>query len=152
MENLGERSKTRWTAALLIMVLLVLLGGMTSAASVPTGPQEIQVTERENGQAIGISGEVLVLNLESNPSTGYGWQVQGLDARILRQLDATEWVPDTPSKLGGAGTEVLRFAATGQGRATLNLVYARPWDTKAPAKAFSLAVNVAEPSRHVSYP
>jgi predicted secreted protein len=154
MKDLGERSKTPWTTALLIMVLLVSLGGLTSAASpAATSPAEIQVTERENGQAVDLSGEVLVLNLESNPSTGYGWQVQGLDARILRQLDATEWVPDTPGKLGGPGAEVLRFAATGRGRATLNLVYARPWETAAvPAKSFSLEVNVAEPSRNMSYP
>jgi C1A family cysteine protease/PKD repeat protein len=148
--------KTRWSAVFcLIMVLLVSLGGMTSAASPGAGggPQELQVTERDNGRAVDLGGDVLVLNLESNPSTGYGWQVRGLDARILRQLDATEWLPDTPGKLGGPGTEVLRFAATGRGRATLDLVYARPWETAAaPAKSFSLEVNVAEPSRNVSYP
>ena len=153
MKNLGERSRTRWTTALLIMVLVVSLGSMTSAASVPAGPLEVQVTERENGRAVDLNGEVLVLNLESNPSTGYGWQVQGLNPGILRQLDAIEWLPDTPGKLGGSGTEVLRFAATGRGRATLNLVYARPWETAAaPAKSFSLEVNVTEPSRNVSYP
>jgi C1A family cysteine protease/PKD repeat protein len=148
--------KTRWSAVFcLIMVLLLSLGGMTSAASpqAGAGPLEIQVTERENGRAVDLNGEVLVLNLASNPSTGYGWQVRGLDTRILRQLDATEWLPDTPGKLGGPGTEVLRFAAVGKGRARLDLVYARPWETTAaPAKSFSLEVNVAEPSRNVTYP
>jgi C1A family cysteine protease len=146
--------KTRWTAAFcLIIVLLVSLGGVTSAAP-PTGagPQEIQVTEPENGRTVELNGEVLVLNLESNPSTGYGWQVREMNPGILRQLEATEWIPDTPGKLGGPGTEVLRFAAVGKGRARLDLVYTRPWETAAsPAKSFSLEVNVAEPSRNVSY-
>jgi len=146
--------KTRWTAAFcLIVVLLVSVGGITSAAPpAATGPLEIQVTERENGRAVDLNGEVLVLNLESNPSTGYGWQVRALNPGILRKLDATEWLPDTPGKLGGPGTEVLRFAAVGRGQARLDLVYARPWETAAPAKSFSLEVNVAEPSRNVSYP
>jgi C1A family cysteine protease len=151
----GGKMKSRWTAAFcLMMVLLVSLGGVTSAALAPAGagPQEIQVTERDNGRAVDLNGEVLVLNLESNPSTGYGWQAAGLDAQILRQVDATEWVPNTPGKLGGSGTQVLRFAAVGKGQATLNLVYARPWETAAPAKSFSLEVNVAEHSRNVTYP
>jgi predicted secreted protein len=156
MKNTGGKMKTRWTAAFcLIMVLLVSLGGMSYAASPPagTGPQEIQVMERDAGGAVDLNGEVLVLNLESNPSTGYGWQVQGLDSRILRQLDAAEWLPDSQGKLGGTGTQVLRFAAVGEGRATLNLVYARPWETAvAPAKTFSLEVQVNALSRNVTYP
>lgn len=148
--------KTRWMAVFcLIMVLLVSPGGAISAAPQPaaSGPQELQVTERDSGRAVDLNGEVLVLTLESNPSTGYGWQVQGLDARILRQLGAGEWLPDTPGKLGGAGVEVLRFAAVTTGRTTLNLVYARPWKSAATqARSFSLEVNVLAPSRNSSVP
>jgi C1A family cysteine protease/predicted secreted protein len=148
--------KTRWTAVIcLIVVLLVSLGGMTSAASPPAsaGPQEIRVTERDNGRAVDLNGEVLVLNLESNPSSGYGWQVQGPKSGLLRQLDATDWLPHTQGKLGGPGTQVLRFAATGKGRATLTLVYVRPWETAAaPARSYSLEVRAAGPSRNVAYP
>lgn len=62
-------------------------------------------------------------------------------------------LPDTPGKLGGAGTEMLRFAAVGEGRAMLALFYVRPWKSAAaPAKSFSLEVNVAESSRNVSVP
>jgi PKD repeat protein/predicted secreted protein len=154
-ENPGGKMKTLWSAAFcLIMVLLLSLGGVTSAAPSPAGAvlQEIQLTARENGQIVDLNGEVLVLNLESNPSTGYGWQVQGLDTQLLRQIGASEWLPDTPGKLGGPGTEVLRFAAIGRGQTTLNLVYARPWETAAAGSSFSLEVNVNEPSRNASYP
>jgi predicted secreted protein len=149
--------KTRWTAVVicLITALVVSLGGITSATSpaAAAGPPEVQVTERDNGRAVDLNGEVLVLELESNPSTGYGWQVQGPGSGILRQLDATDWRPHTPRKLGGSGTQVLRFAAVGKGRATLRLVYARPWETAAaPAKSFSLEVRAAGPSKDVSYP
>jgi hypothetical protein len=67
-----------------LTLLAVLMFSMSGAASTTpqsggNTPQEFQLTEQNNGQAVDINGEVLVLNLESNPSTGYGWQVQGLD-------------------------------------------------------------------------
>ena len=156
MRILRGKMKARWMIAFcLIVVLLVMPGGMSFAAppTPGTGPQEIQVKDLNNGKAVDINGEVLVVHLESNPSTGYSWQVQGLDGRILRQLDGSEWAPDVAGMLGGSGTEALRFAAIGKGRATLHLVYARPWQVdRAPAKTFSLDVRVAAPSANVSYP
>jgi C1A family cysteine protease/predicted secreted protein len=150
----GFRVKTRRIGLLIIVVLLLALGNMSYAASpAGSGPQEMQVTERDNGRSVDLRGQVLVLKLESNPSTGYGWQVQGLDGRMLRQLDIDEWVPDTPGLLGGSGKQVLRFAGTGIGRTTLKLVYARSWETGvAPAGTFSLGVNVAALSRDTDYP
>ena len=139
----------------LLAVLMVSLGGTASASSpaLASSPQEIQITDQYNGQAVDLNGEVLVLNLESNPSTGYGWQVQGLDPRILRQVDATEWVPDTPGKLGGPGTQVLRFAAVGKGQDHAQPRLCPPLgEPVRPAKSFSLEVQVTEPSRNVSYP
>ena len=155
MRTLRDKKIHRMMTFCLIIVLLISLGGTTYATppAAPPGPQVLQVTESAAGQAVEINGQVLVLNLASNPSTGYGWQVQGLPPGILRQLDASEWVPDTPGRLGGPGTEVLRFAGIGKGRAALNLVYARPWETgAAPAGTFSLEVYAAGPSRNVTYP
>jgi inhibitor of cysteine peptidase len=129
MKSLGGKMKTRWAAAFcLIMVLSVSLGGMTSAASPPAtaGPREIQVTARDNGRAVDLKGEMLVVKLESNPSTGYGWQVQGAGSGLLRQVDATEWLPDTPGKLGGSGAQILRFAAVGKGQARPGSTWSMP--------------------------
>jgi len=156
MRNLGSRVKTRWAALFcLIVALLMALGSMTAAAAPggDVGPQEVQVTEGDAGQSIDLNGEVLVLNLKSNPSTGYSWHARGLDQRILRQLDATEWIPDVPGKLGGPGVQVLRFAAVSRGQVRLTLVYARPWEGDvAPAQSFSLQVSASERSRNVTYP
>ncbi|MCU0485384.1 MAG: protease inhibitor I42 family protein [Anaerolineales bacterium] len=138
----------------LLAAMLFSLGGAASASSAAAGavPQELQLTEQNDGGVVSLNGEVLVLNLESNPSTGYGWQVQGLDTRLLRQLEATEWKPHVQGKLGGWGTEVLRFAAVARGQASLHLVYARPWESAAPIKSFTVEVQVGEPSREVNYP
>jgi predicted secreted protein len=138
----------------LAAALLISLAGMASAAApaAGSGPQEVQVTEQGNGQNVEVNGEVLVLNLASNPSTGYGWQVKGLNNRILRLLEASDWIPDTQGKLGGPGTQVLRFAAVGKGQTSLNLVYTRRWKNELPAETFSIDVIVTETSTNVSYP
>jgi C1A family cysteine protease len=142
------------TVLALLAVMYFSLSGAAATSSQTGNPasQELLVTELDNGSAVNVNGEVLVLNLESNPSTGYGWQVQGLNARVLRQLQPSEWLPDSQGKLGGWGTEVLRFAAVGQGHSSLNLIYARPWETTAPANTFSMEVMVTELSKDVNYP
>jgi inhibitor of cysteine peptidase len=137
----------------LTLLLLMLVSTTTVASPLNgAGPSEIQLTEHDNGRSIDLKGEVLVLNLESNPSTGYSWQVQGMNQGILRQLDATEWLSSAPDKLGAPGIQVLRFAAVGKGRTNLELVYARSWETAASAKTFSLEVRVTKPSGNVNYP
>jgi C1A family cysteine protease len=156
MKNLKHMMKPNWmTAICLIMVLVILPGSISYAASPvpPVGPQEIQVTEWQSGQVIDLNGEVLVINLESNPSTGYGWQVQWLDTSILRLISDTEWIPYTPGKIGGPGTQTMRFAAIGKGQTSLDLVYTRSWNTtNIPTKSFTLEVHVAELSKDVIYP
>ncbi len=150
-----EPKKTRWTGAVcLILVLLVSLGGMTYAApsQVGAGPLEVQVSELNDGGAVDLDGEVLVAKLPSNPSTGYGWQIQGLDDSILRPLDAGEWLTNTSGLFGGSGTDVLRFVGVGSGTVTLKLSYARSWEAADSLKSFSLTVHVARPSQNVSYP
>jgi len=137
----------------LTLLLLMLVSTTTVASPLDgAGPSEIQLMEHDSGRSIDLKGEVLVLNLESNPSTGYSWQVQGMNQGILRQLDAAEWLSSAPDKLGAPGTQVLRFAAVGKGRTNLELVYARSWDTAAPAKTFSLEIRVTKPSGNVNYP
>ena len=140
-----------------VILLVVMLASLSSMASVSlppagSGPQELGFTEQDSGRAVTVKGEVLVLNLESQPSTGYSWQARGLDTRYLRQLEKSEWLPEVEGKLGGAGTQVLRFAAVGKGRTRLDLVYARPWASGQPARSFSIDVDVTELSTNVSYP
>jgi len=137
------------TAFYLILVLLLALGSVVSAApAAGVDPQEIVLNATHNGKGVGLNGEVLVVRLPSQPATGYSWQARGLDQAILHQLDS-EWVPDAVDKLGGTGTEVLRFVAVGIGRAVLNLAYVRPWETAKPNKTFSVEVVANKPSGSV---
>ncbi|NLG28350.1 MAG: tandem-95 repeat protein [Chloroflexi bacterium] len=154
MSTPGRRTLARCLIAVgLVVALLVSLGGIaTAGAPRPgAGPIELCISDGDNGRALDVKGEMLVLRLESTPSTGYSWQVKGLNARVLRQVGEAEWQPKTPGMIGASGTQVLRFAGIGLGKARLDLVYARPWESDAPpARSFSVDVSVAELSRNLS--
>lgn len=69
--------------------------------------------------------ELLTVTLESRLSTGYGWQVDEMDASVLR-LAGREQRPSP--LLGGTDQEILHFAGVASGRISLGLFYRRPWD------------------------
>jgi inhibitor of cysteine peptidase len=105
-------------------------------------PEQIVVTAADDGGQIELAeGQVLVVKLLSNPSTGYGWQVvQPTLGPILRQADVVEFQPHE-DLLGTPGTEILSFEGLSTGEATLTLEYRRPWESGVePAETFHLQV------------
>ncbi len=91
-------------------------------------------------------GQILVGTLESNPTTGYRWEVVETQESILEQMGEAEFEPSDkgePPLVGGGGSEIFRFKAIGVGQMTLQLVYHRPWEEGVePLKTFSLHVTV----------
>jgi inhibitor of cysteine peptidase len=88
-------------------------------------------------------GDEFVLTLESNPTTGYRWQVADkLDGKIIRLISSEYKAPDT--KLAGAGgNEVWTFRAEGRGKTAINLIYVRPWEKDTPpAKTATVIIAV----------
>ncbi len=103
--------------------------------------------EKDNGSHIGLDqGQALVIALESNPSTGYRWEVVETDSSILEQIGQAEFTPSVtgdPPRPGASGREKFHFQAGGPGRMTLKLVYARPWEAAVdPIKTYSIQVVV----------
>jgi len=66
--------------------------------------------------------------LAANPTTGYGWQLDGkLDPKLLKLVGSRYSGPR--SKLVGAGGEELwTFQAVGRGKSRIGLRYVRPWE------------------------
>ena len=53
--------------------------------------RSVAVTEAQNGKTVVVEkGASLVITLESNPSTGYGWQVGKNDDAILKILGRSD--------------------------------------------------------------
>jgi predicted secreted protein len=102
---------------------------------------EVRVTEENNGGLAEVGeDQVLVISLESNPSTGYLWEVVEISKDMLYQVGTTEFQQTSPL-LGAPEKQILRFRPVGAGRSTLKLVYHRPWEKGVePAREFSIQV------------
>lgn len=94
------------------------------------------------------SGQLLILTLESNPTTGYSWELAEFDEAVLK-LKLYKYVPHehAPGQMGVGGEKTWYFQAQSQGSATLHLEYARSWEEGVePAKTFTVQVTARPPS------
>jgi predicted secreted protein/Tol biopolymer transport system component len=112
--------------------------------------EEINVNEEIDTEQVELEpGQTLVFILESNPTTGYRWEVVEIDESILEQIGETEFEPSEKGKppfVGAGGSEIFRFKAIGVGQMTLRLVYHRPWEEGVePLKTISVQVSVQVP-------
>jgi inhibitor of cysteine peptidase len=116
----------------------------TSSPAAGNMSSNVTVTDQDNGKDIDLTtGSVLIVKLQSNPSTGYAWTVAG-DPSPLR-LEKSSYVKNTKASkaVGASGTQVLRLNANSGGMATLTVVYRRSWEYNIlPVKTFSLRVNI----------
>ena len=74
-------------------------------------------------------GQEFVIALESNPTTGYGWQVQSDDS--LLELVNSEFESGAPADsqiVGAGGEEKFTFKALTKGETVVTLVYKRSWE------------------------
>lgn len=76
-------------------------------------------------------GDVLVIPLAGNPSTGYVWQVKPSAEGILTARGEADFA--APSDAPGAGGyEIFIFDAVAAGDVSLSFIYSQPWDETTP--------------------
>jgi len=88
------------------------------------------------------SGRFFIIELESNPSTGYSWtyDITNGDA-ILYVKD--EYIPSKEKNIVGApGVHRFVFRASGSGNVTLRMKYARSFESGEPLQSWDYAITV----------
>lgn len=118
---------------------LVLILGATACAA-PSSEISMRIDEKGDGTEVTAQpGQTLEVTLAENLTTGYTWKLLSAGAPVLR-LEADRYDAPAAQRVGAPGrhTWVIRVAATGD--ATLELAYARPWETVEPIRRFSLRV------------
>ena len=127
--------------SLFIFVMLLPLCGAYSQVihSLSPGEQQIILNELDAGIEVQLPGDqLLLIELESNPSTGYTWEVLEIDNRLLRLTDtefymsSQEHVTIGTPLLGAPQTQVLRFAGLDTGMSKLVLAHRRSWERDIP--------------------
>jgi inhibitor of cysteine peptidase len=101
------------------------------------------VTAEQDGTQVNLGrGDFLLVRLESNPSTGYSWEVQNNDDAVLRQLGEPQFRPSS-NEVGAGGTDTFSFEAIAEGTSVLVMIYHRPFEEgEEPLDTFRLRVFV----------
>ena len=91
-------------------------------------------------------GKEFAIVLESNPTTGYRWQIAGQLAEDIIKPVGNEYRGPKTMLVGAGGIEVWTFRATGKGDAEIGMEYVRPWEKDVvPAKTLTFRVIVGQP-------
>jgi inhibitor of cysteine peptidase len=139
----GNRKMTkhlvRAVPRLICAALMALVVSTSTAAAEP-----VILTGAHNGKTIVLDkGASLIISLESNPSTGYVWQVGNNDNAILKLVGQPAFHPGPHHLIGEPGHLSFTFEAIATGSDSIELRYLRPWEKGvAPAKTFGVIVMV----------
>ncbi len=133
----------------LILAFLIALLATTGAFAGPPAqeaqpPEEIRLDQDDAGSQVALNEQqVLVVDLQANPSTGYSWLVMDMDAAVLAHDPSTDvWYEEMRSgRVGAPVRQMSRFHCVAVGRSALVLEYRRPWQREEPPVAsFSVTV------------
>ncbi|MFA5646231.1 MAG: protease inhibitor I42 family protein [Candidatus Ratteibacteria bacterium] len=105
--------------------ILLFLGGcaaLTTRVSLPLDRSE-KTLSLTSGQAFSII-------LDSNPTTGYAWQLIAIPDPAIVRLESRDFIPSSSSRLGAAGEEVWRFRTIGPGYQRIEFHYIRAFEEK----------------------
>ena len=106
--------------------------------------QEIYVSDADNDGSVDLNtGDVLVVELPANLTTGYRWEVGQVNNNLLRPVADIEFQASS-SRVGAPGTQTLRFDAVASGNAILRLVYRRPWESVPPLQSFMIEARIED--------
>ena len=94
-------------------------------------------------------GEEFSIELESNPTTGYGWSLsKEFDDRRLKVVEIRHHAAKT-SRVGAGGRDLWVFEALRPGQVVLSLEYVRPWEKDIPPvqrKDFTVLIKESGPN------
>jgi inhibitor of cysteine peptidase len=123
--------------------ILVMLTGILLLSACGSIPEPIQLGAEANGTQVELKvGQQVVISLESNPTTGFGWHVPFVDEGVLTQVGEVEFTQGEEAEglVGAGGIETLTFEAVAKGTTTLTLTYDRSWESVDPEQTFTLTI------------
>jgi inhibitor of cysteine peptidase len=125
-----------------ILTAAAVAGALLSAAGCSAAADATVTGEDDGGTVTVRDGGTLTVELDSNPTTGYTW----LEASVPGVLEARGepvFEPESDA-LGAPGVQTLTYDVVGPGEGTLELEYARAFESVQPEDTFSVTVVVEE--------
>ena len=120
--------KFKLILACALMATLVVVSACSSALEA-MAPNEVQVDNSYTGKEVEIAQDgILTITLESNPTTGFAWEVKDIANKDVVEFTSNEFQASETGLIGGGGAEVWTFKALAQGKTAITMEYSRPWE------------------------
>ncbi len=104
-----------------MVILVSLVAGCVSSAKAYIDPEEtIKIS----------NGKEFTIALDSNPTTGYNWEVSYDDTLLYLVNDEYKQDEKASGLVGAGGTQYYGFKALKAGNTKITLVYKRSWETE----------------------
>eukprot|EP00282_Hemiselmis_andersenii_P001377 CAMPEP_0114144868 /NCGR_PEP_ID=MMETSP0043_2-20121206/19756_1 /TAXON_ID=464988 /ORGANISM="Hemiselmis andersenii, Strain CCMP644" /LENGTH=116 /DNA_ID=CAMNT_0001239275 /DNA_START=403 /DNA_END=753 /DNA_ORIENTATION=- len=97
-----------------------------------------QLTEKEVKVQ---KGGTVKLILDSNPTTGFKWVLNGVEGAAVKKESSIYTAPAATGMVGSGGVDVWNFKAEQAGTSKVILDYKRPWE-ETPASQAVVTVDV----------
>lgn len=110
-----------------------ITGPLPGEQPVPQRPPvtgTVDVTAKNNNMLVrAATGNLVRIALESNPGTGYNWELRGFDPSAA-EFYAADLVPRSGGNvlMGAPGDTVITLQAVKPGKQRIDLIYRRPWE------------------------
>ncbi len=125
----------------LMLVLLILISGIIMSCQGP-------YTAENNGKTITLSiDDPFEVELVSNPSTGYSWDVVSYDSSVIIQVGKPVSESSNSGAVGSPGKVTYNFKAVADGQTTLEMVYRKGWEPNSVSRSFKLYIVVGTMGR-----
>lgn len=133
IESSHRRAVLRGAAGLVATVLAGCQDGnrgtttsKTATRSSTARPEPLTLGPTDSGRTLTVErGTEVLVEVRSNPSTGYEWQYAS-DGTVVNILE-DEFVRTETAEPGAPGTRRIRLEVVGSGRFVME--YVRPWET-----------------------
>jgi len=73
-------------------------------------------------------GKTFTIDLDSNPSTGFSWQLVDISEKNILEIVKKEYVNAGSITVGTPGAERWSFKTVNTGKTVLTFEYRRPWE------------------------
>lgn len=116
------------------IILFLVAGCMTSnSANINTSHETSQYADPAKPIIVSPDKRFAIV-IDSNPTTGYSWQLaKPINEKIIK-FSGSEYIPANTKRgiVGAGGKEVWTFVAVAAGETAISLKYVRPWEKENP--------------------
>jgi len=114
----------------ILLSLTLLAAFLLGCRNQPQAPVKIS---DNSGTIVTKVGEIFMITLESNITTGYSWRLAELKPGIVEQVSNVYKPFNTQERIvGSGGVEEWTFKAVAKGNVAITLEYVRPWEKDVP--------------------